>query len=28
VVPMDRLRLVDPIWICGAAHQTGARVAH
>lgn len=28
VVPMDRLRPVDPIWICGAAHQTGLRVAH
>ena len=28
VVPMDRSRPVDPIWICSAAHQTGVSVAH
>jgi DNA-binding winged helix-turn-helix (wHTH) protein len=28
VVSMDRLRPIDPSWICGAPHQTGARVAH
>ena len=28
VVPMDRSRPVDPIWICGAAHQAAVSVAH
>jgi DNA-binding winged helix-turn-helix (wHTH) protein len=28
VVSMDHLRPIDPSWICGAPHQTGARVAH